>query len=180
MAQIVEHPDGVEVWVAVREYEGIYEVSNHGRVRRVGGYGGRGQRPEPSILKDRNVGNGYRGVMLQHCGRDRQTSVHILVAEHFLPPKPSPRHEVAHDDGVKTHNWDSNLVWKTRSQNNLDRRRHGTMPVGEKHPGCKLTDERVREIRASDEYASVLARKYGVSGSLVSKIRSGEARKWVK
>ncbi|WP_250476734.1 MULTISPECIES: HNH endonuclease [unclassified Caballeronia] len=68
------------------------------------------------------------------------------------------------------------LNWKTRKENAKDRRRDGTELIGARNGNSKLAEEQVRAIRAeyvrgSKEYGgAALARKYGVSESLVSLI----------
>lgn len=60
----------------------------------------------------------------------------------------------------------------TLADNNRDAAAKGRRPKGEKHPRSKLTDEQVEEIRNSPETGAALARKFGVSKSTVSGIRT--------
>lgn len=63
----------------------------------------------PSYLKD----DGYLYVMLIDAnGKEREHAVHILVAEAFLGPAPSPAHRVAHKNGKLTDNAAANLEWR--------------------------------------------------------------------
>ena len=99
-----------EGWAIVPGYEGIYEVSTAGRVRRdLGPDGGR-------ILRDHENRGGYRSVQLWRDGRPRMHLVHVLVARAFLNPL-SVELEVNHRDGNKTNNALTNLEYVTRSEN---------------------------------------------------------------
>lgn len=63
----------------------------------------------PSYLKD----DGYLYVMLIDAnGKGHEHAVHILVAEAFLGPAPSPAHRVAHKNGKLTDNAAANLEWR--------------------------------------------------------------------
>jgi len=71
------------------------------------------------------------------------------------------------------------LRWDTRRANIEDSRKNGTMLVGEAHPEGKLTEQAVREIRASKEPAVRLAPRYGVSDRMIGKVRKREAWAYV-
>lgn len=66
------------------------------------------------------------------------------------------------------------LSWGTRAQNQLDRFRDGTDAIGERHPNALLTDEQVREIRASSATGAELATRYGVARRTIYGIRQGK------
>jgi hypothetical protein len=95
-------PPAAEVWRVVARAP-LYEVSSHGRVRRIGG----------RVLRDQPSGAGYRKV---HLGRRCQALVHALVAEAFHGPRP-PGHDVDHKDWDRTHNHASNLRWLPAPEN---------------------------------------------------------------
>jgi hypothetical protein len=117
------------------------------------------------------AGCGYKVVSI--AGMNRY--VHALVLEAFVGPRPEG-FDACHNNGNKTDNRLENLRWDTKSANSLDKRRHGTMLRGEKHPKNKLTEVQAREILASPEMGVALAAKYGVSECTVCEIRTG--RKW--
>lgn len=117
-----------EEWRPVVGYEGIYEVSSLGRVKslaRTFAHPHGPKRIKARILKLILVKRGYYRVSL--CGKgERQPSlVHQLVAEAFHGPKPTPAHEVCHNDGRPGNNAASNLRWDTHSENIRDTVRHG-------------------------------------------------------
>lgn len=77
--------------------------------------------------------DGYLTVRLTVDGRRKRFAVHRLVAGQFLPPRPSPSHQVRHLDGDKTNNRVGNLAWGTAKDNADDREMHGRTSRGEAH-----------------------------------------------
>lgn len=153
-----------EIWKPVVGYEGLYEVSDHGRVRRYGRIVG-GYLPK----------SGYPQIRLSKANNPKTSNIHRLVCEAFHGPPPSPEHEVAHLDGARTNNRADNLKWKTVAENAADRKVHGTERMGEEIAHlAKLTAEKVREIRAKHSPPIVgygcLAREYGVSRTAIMQI----------
>lgn len=95
-----------ELWRPVVGYEGWYEVSDQGRVRRVF-----------SPLKPQCGGTaGYPSVILSVRGAVRRLMVHRLVAEAFLGPCP-PGHQVNHKDTNRRNARLDNLEYSTPSNN---------------------------------------------------------------
>lgn len=116
--------------------------------------------------------HGYPSVRVLVNGRRKRITVHRLVAFSYLPPRPSPEHEVRHLDGNKSNNLASNLAWGTRSENARDRTRHGTEKapengrvgrikmLGELSSTAKLTDRQAASIlarHAAGESARLIA-----------------------
>lgn len=88
---------------------------------------------------------------------------------------PTPDHQAAHQCGRGADGCihPDHLYWATCSENHLDKHLHGTMPFGESHPGSKLNDLIVREVRrrvASGETQQSVADDIGVSQSMISAI----------
>ena len=108
-----------EIWKDIEGYEGIYQVSNLGRVRSLdrnvpnynaAGYVGtkilRGK-----ILKPHKMANnGYMEVHLKRNGQGNHGRIHRLVAEAFIP-NPGNLPEINHKDEDKTNNRADNLEW---------------------------------------------------------------------
>lgn len=108
-----------EVWKDIKGYEGLYKVSNLGRIKSI-------QRKVKYQNSERNVnerikktfvGNqGYERVELSKDGKNKKYSVHRLVANAFLD-EINDNLEVNYIDGNKLNNCIKNLEWCTRSQN---------------------------------------------------------------
>jgi len=115
-----------EIWRPVVGYDGLYEVSNMGRVKslpreRPGRPTRRGER----LLKPRVRRHGYLSVRLYDSPKSSQNlTIHRLVLSAFMGPCPHG-HEGCHRDGDPQNNRAENLYWGTRSQNMLDVTRHG-------------------------------------------------------
>jgi len=120
-----------ELWRWVPGYEGSYEVSNRGRVRSVDRlvsyYNWRAKSVIAHKVKGRLLqpGRASHGYLTVSLGRGNSKTIHSLVAEAFIGPKPEGC-EILHDDGSRDNNHVSNLRYGTRSENNLDSIRHGT------------------------------------------------------
>ena len=145
-----------EEWKAIPGYEGLYDVSNQGRIRsywRKFGLAGGGCKFIPDelpqkILKPSLIA-GYPAVNLmanQYPRKMYSTRTYRLVLLAFVGPCP-PGLEALHGDGIKTNCFLKNLSWGTRSENLKDRFRHGHTHNGMNHPGNKLTDGQVLKIR---------------------------------
>lgn len=167
-----------EQWRDVVGFEADYEVSTFGSVRRKG---------TGHILRPWFAAKRYHYVHLCAGGRKKKVGVHVLVAEAFCGPKPSPVHEVAHWDGVATNNRVENIRWATHGENVEDQRRHGTLhtPVyhGASHPRAKLTDQVVLYIRyvysGRRGQLTELALIYGVTRKTIKRAATGQGWTYV-
>ena len=93
-----------EIWKDIKSYEGLYQVSNLGMVRR------------NKILKQSTTRIGYKQVHLCKNGKSKMLSVHRLVALHFID-NPNNKSDVNHINGIKTDNRVENLEWNTKKEN---------------------------------------------------------------
>lgn len=100
-----------EIFIPVRGYEGLYEVSNRGNVRSI--YRGR----NTGRLLVQSINNGYPFVTLSN-GKSLTRTVHRLVAEAFLS-NPDNKPTVNHKDGNRSNNSLENLEWATRSEQQI-------------------------------------------------------------
>lgn len=105
----------------VTEMGQVFSTSSNWR-----GYGAR-----PLIAHPNS--HGYLRVRLLIDGKRKSFFVHKLVAERFLEPRPSPKHEIRHLDGNKLNNSSDNLAWGTRQDNADDREKHGRTSRGQNH-----------------------------------------------
>ena len=97
----------IELWKDIKGYEGLYQVSNLGRVKRVTTGG---------ILKGRQNPHGYLLVTLSKNNIKSTKTIHRLVAEAFIP-KTENNPQANHIDEDKTNNKVSNLEWVTAKEN---------------------------------------------------------------
>ncbi len=164
-----------EIWKPVVGYEGLYEVSNKGRVmsyRRTTG---------PRILAQGKTRKGYMQCDLRKDGVMKHRVVHRLVAIAFIGDLPG---QVNHKDGRKDNNDLSNLEIVTALENNHHSWRIGlcTSRKGVDHPIAKLNDEKVRAIRELYRQglrAAQLSGQFGVSISLINYVVRGKIWKHV-
>lgn len=166
-----------EEWKPVVGFEGWYEVSSHGRVRRV--RPGRNTRAG-KILKPTVAKIGYETTYLSKGEGARLTRkrhyVHRLVAAAFIGPC-RPGLTVNHIDADKLNNRPWNLEYVTQPENAKHAWRSDLCRRGEDRTHAKLTDEDVRVIRAlrGKATARALGEKYGVSHTVIVNIQKRKA-----
>ena len=109
-----------EIWKDIEGYEGYYQVSNLGRIKRLERIGKSDKHMGDRILSLNQPKSPYLIVRLavesDNFFKDKNFTVHKLVASAFLP-KIEGKNEVNHIDGNKKNNCASNLEWVSRSEN---------------------------------------------------------------
>ena len=118
-----------EVWRPVVGYEGLYEVSSHGAVRRVDRLTKTGKLIKGSVLKVRPLPSGRPRVNLSKNGKIVDAYPYRLALEAFVGPCP-PGMEALHWDDDHSNNAISNLRWGTRTDNMRDMSRNGNGNAG--------------------------------------------------
>mgnify|MGYP003428123665 CR=1 FL=1 len=148
----------IEVWKDVKGYEGLYKISNLGRVKN----------KYDNFVKG-NVIRGYVRISLSKNRNVKTTSIHRLVAEAFIP-NPENKPYVNHINCDKTNNVVTNLEWCTQLENIQHCIKNGIKnDFGENSKRHKLTFKDVEFIRnnykARDKQfgARVLAKQFNVS-----------------
>lgn len=120
-----------EEWLPVVGYEGLYEVSDAGRVRSVAhttisrNRWGEYERRVPSKVRRLLLRGLYAEVSLSKGSGQRMRKVHQLVLEAFRGPRPEGQ-QTRHLNGDGGDNRLPNLTWGTASENSYDKVRHGT------------------------------------------------------
>ena len=97
-----------EVWKDIKDFEGLYQISNLGRVRSI--------KNKNRLLKPYIIHNGYCVISLCKDGIKFRKKIHRLVAESFIKNNLN-KPQVNHKNGIKTDNFAGNLEWTTASEN---------------------------------------------------------------
>lgn len=175
----------MEEWRDIKGYEGLYQVSNLGRVKRLPITQSRTFRAKNGLMK--TVDQSWPGRILRpskslrywgvHLSRNNEIVtrfVHHLVAEAFIGERPAGMH-VCHADGDSTNNEASNLRYDTPINNAADKVKHGTVSRGERHGHTTLTNEQVKEIKKlvkePKHNLTKIAKSYLVSRQTIANIR---------
>lgn len=119
-----------ELWLPVKGYEGLYEVSDHGQVcsldRMIWTRGRKSRRMHRGrLLRLLHHPHGYPMVNLYRDGVATYRSVHTLMLEAFVGPRPEGMVGCHKDDNPR-HNLLPNLRWDTHAANTADSVRNGT------------------------------------------------------
>lgn len=170
-----------EKWLPIPNYEGWYEVSNLGRVKRI----------RPAV--NNRTGNilrfgmrsGYKYANLCKDGIIKSFALHELVCLAFIGKRPKG-FVTNHKDGNRINNRPENLEHVTQSENMYHAHRMGMCPVpyGEKHYWSKLNGKQVSEIkqlfRETKLSHRVIGLKFGVHTATVQAIKEGRSWKQIK
>lgn len=100
-----------ERWKPIFGYDGMYQVSDIGRVRSL-------KFGKVMVMKQRKVGSGYLSITLSKDGKQERFYVHRLVAQSFIENDNIFNTEVNHRNEIKTDNRAVNLEWCDRQYNN--------------------------------------------------------------
>ena len=106
----------MEEWRPIKGYEGLYEVSNLGRVKSLERYDTLGRKKKEKILSSKYNKYGYLRVTLYKNGIGKDFFIHRLVAEAFIP-NPENKPQIDHINTIRTDNRDKNLRWVTQKEN---------------------------------------------------------------
>lgn len=151
-------------WRPVKDYEGLYEVSNTGEVRGLK----RGSLLTPTLKR-----NGYLSVKLSKNSKYTHKYIHRLVAESFID-NPENKETVNHKDGNKKNNFVDNLEWSTYSENHKHAYENGLKERKATRGNTKLTLQQVEEIRSllnAGLTQREIASRFGVSRGTVCDIK---------
>jgi hypothetical protein len=158
-----------EAWRPIVGHEGIYDVSDWGRLRSKYLPGGKGRLGVNWRMLQPSVDQQNRPfVTLYSCGRPTQFLVSRLVADAFLPPKTPTDTVIRHLNDNPSDNRAVNLARGTQKDNMADAIRNGRLnaPRGTANGRAKMTEDQVREIRrlyaTGDHTLKELAVRFGV------------------
>lgn len=171
-----------EIWKDIKGFEGVYQVSNFGRVKSLARPliykdGRRGQLKEV-ILIGTVASHGYRVISL---GKKNKKLLHRVVAETFIPNEYN-RTTINHKDGNKLNNHLDNLEWNTYGENCVHARKIGlNKQHGENTNLSKFSDQLVgalRKVHAETGFTyTKLAELFGMHRVNVADIIQGKSRK---
>lgn len=110
-----------EIWKDIEGFEGLYQVSNLGRIKRLAytktDTRGRIRHKPDMILNINSTSQEYLSAELWKNGKAQNYLVHRLVAIAFIS-NPEHKETVNHIDGDKRNNYATNLEWATFQENN--------------------------------------------------------------
>jgi len=128
----------MEIWKDIYNYDGLYAVSNYGKIKNC---------KRNLIRKLQKSKSGYLSVELNKNGVAKIFRVHRLVAYSFIS-KTIEENQINHINGIKTDNRVENLEWCTCSENHKHAYKIGLKSKkGEKHHMCKLKNNDIFLIR---------------------------------
>ena len=149
-----------EIWKDIKGFEGIYQVSNLGRVKRV---------KTGRILKSDMNSKGYLRVGLCKNSIKSNKRVHRLVAETFIP-NPDNKSEVNHIDENKTNNSLDNLEWMTTKENI----NHGTR---NERVSIPIITTNIKTGESTEFYGiSECARQLGLNAGNITSVLKGRLK----
>lgn len=169
--------EGSEFWLAIVDYEGMYEVSNLGRVKSLDRVDSRGWAIKGRIMKMFLNRAGYFKVQLFCNGKPSTRLVSRLVAQAFIS-NPENKPTVNHLNGNKASNVVENLEWATHEENSKHAVATGLRPPnrGIKNGQSKLTPALIHRARTLNEVGHgqrKIAKLFGVSKSCIASALKG-------
>lgn len=183
-----------EIWkdILIDNEKSDYQISNLGRVKRIGKYVYWRNTPDPNkiskrflkehILSPINCGSeglAYKAVIIYN----KNYKVHRLVATYFLD-NPNNYNIVNHKNAIKFDNRAENLEWVTYSQNSIHAHINNLMnkAIGHRNSKTTVTNEQVlliKEHLSGNLSMSEISKLVGVSYNIVYNVKNGIAWTWL-
>lgn len=174
-----------EVWRDIKDYEGLYQVSNTGRVRSVNRTveTQAGARTYKSRILKKFIGtDGYYHVTLSRVGTLQTIKISVLMARAFIP-NPENKLIVSHINDVKLDDRLDNLEWATRLENGKRAVENERSCKGNKNAMSVLTESDIPVIRRrikNKEKIQKIAKDYDVAINTIYNIKYNMRWAWVK
>jgi len=173
----------MEIWKDIQGYDGVYQISNCGRLRRVWKKSKWNPEGKLKILNYSFGHDGYVKAGLTKNKKRKTYRIHRLVAIEFIR-NPLNKPQVNHIDGNKSNNHISNLEWCTASENNKHAWDTGLAKAkrGEEHGASKLTQKQVDQIRELKglKTQKQIAKIFNISQTTISEVHTGKTWKKLK
>lgn len=152
-----------EIWKDITGYEGLYQVSNGGRILSL---------RTNKIMSSTKDSKGYYKITLSNNAKCKTLRVHRIIADAFIN-KINGKEFINHIDGDRANNSISNLEWVSKSENAL----HSYKTLKNKTHNRGFTDEKIKEIKQylkdnPNTKACDLARKYNIRNYTAVRIKS--------
>lgn len=164
-----------EIWRDILGYEGLYQVSNKGRIFSLPkGY-------HNGIIKKQvySIARNKMRIQLHKSGQREQFSVRCLVADMFIP-NPKEYKLTRNINGDVRNNKSTNIEWFKHNGNDYFTIGH-KLNIGEDNPNVKLTNKKVREIKKEFKKKTINQIKdmYNISSRTVYNIVKGRSWKHI-
>lgn len=163
----------MEDWKDIPEYEGIYEVSNKGRVRSAKDkttksklHGTR--KWKQRILRQKTDKNGYKRVSLWKNKVDKTHLVHRLVAQAFIPQVDGKEY-INHIDGNPSNNYLENLEWCNHRENLIHAYKNRLNKAPDPIILYNLNTQKTKYFYSKAEASRFLGRSHGFISNLLRK-----------
>jgi len=158
----------MEQWRDIEGYEGLYQVSNMGRIKSLS----RKYTGKDKILKPHYNHEGYPMTSLSVNKKKKNFKMQRFIANAFIP-NPENKPVTNHINGIKADIRAENLEWCTHKENTAHAIRTGLMDnSGENCNFTKLNEFQVRVIRKCDDLTRAeLAKIFNISADNIWRIR---------
>lgn len=139
----------IEIWKDIEGFEGVYQISNFGRLKSFKRIKNTGY-----ILSNINKKGDYFSVVLTSIYKIRYVRIHILVAETFIP-NPENKKYINHKDLNKQNNHIDNLEWCTARENIIHAMKHTNMTKAMNHYNSIIRPKKIKQFNLNNEFIAI-------------------------
>lgn len=141
-----------EIWKDVVGYEGLYQVSNLGRVKSIKTWNGYEHLDEEKIMKPYKTKRGYESIGFTKNSKTKTHRLHRVVANAFIPNLEN-KPVINHKNGIKDDNRVENLEWCTSSENTIHAMKTGLITIK----------------KGKDDARAISVNQYNLNGNFIKK-----------